>query len=221
MDKVVLKSATSVSLSDRFSKLQSKNVAMNNSRVSMTSMRNPSFPILPNSPAALNKMNPISTPINKQNRNINAKLRLSFDATKRPPGNRAVPNKRALTNNQTSRNFNTYSEFNTRQNSTFRNSRRGGFAGRGMRLGNRIASNTTKQIGNGINRSENNLTTSNRGFGRGRGRGIGRGRGRGGQIVKPKVEDLDKQLDAYMSKSKGYLDNMLEEYHTSGLSETI
>lgn len=45
------------------------------------------------------------------------------------------------------------------------------------------------------------------------GRG-GRGRGRGRSMGRPSVtrEQLDNQLDAYMSKTKGHLDAELEAY---------
>lgn len=46
---------------------------------------------------------------------------------------------------------------------------------------------------------------------RGQSSGRGRGRGRGG-ATKVSKEDLDKQLDQYMSKSKGALDQDLESY---------
>ena len=48
---------------------------------------------------------------------------------------------------------------------------------------------------------------------RGRGYG-GRGRGRGGygRVPPPKKEDLDAQLDQYMSKTRGTLDHELDEY---------
>lgn len=54
-------------------------------------------------------------------------------------------------------------------------------------------------------------------IGRGRGgfggRGRGRGRGRGG-LARPVLtkEQLDNQLDAYMSKTKGHLDAELDAY---------
>lgn len=46
---------------------------------------------------------------------------------------------------------------------------------------------------------------------RGRSPGRGRGRGRGGN-TKVSKEDLDKQLDQYMSKTRGALDQDLENY---------
>ncbi|PVD36418.1 hypothetical protein C0Q70_03401 [Pomacea canaliculata] len=47
--------------------------------------------------------------------------------------------------------------------------------------------------------------------GRGRGRG-GRGRGRGGSVDQVSKEQLDNQLDEYMSKTKSYLNSELDAY---------
>ncbi|XP_021372310.1 chromatin target of PRMT1 protein-like isoform X2 [Mizuhopecten yessoensis] len=49
-------------------------------------------------------------------------------------------------------------------------------------------------------------------FQRGRGRGGQRGRGRGGIQTQVSKEDLDNQLDVYMSKTKNYLDHELDAY---------
>uniref|UniRef100_A0A8C5DBT1 Chromatin target of PRMT1 protein C-terminal domain-containing protein n=1 Tax=Gouania willdenowi TaxID=441366 RepID=A0A8C5DBT1_GOUWI len=53
-----------------------------------------------------------------------------------------------------------------------------------------------------------------RGRGSFAGRGGGRGRGRGRGVARPAVtrEQLDNQLDAYMSKTKGHLDAELDAY---------
>lgn len=54
----------------------------------------------------------------------------------------------------------------------------------------------------------------------GRGRGRGRGRGAGGR---PQVtrEQLDNQLDAYMSKTKGHLDAELDAYMAQADPESM
>ncbi|OCT66707.1 hypothetical protein XELAEV_18042959mg [Xenopus laevis] len=52
------------------------------------------------------------------------------------------------------------------------------------------------------------------GMTRGRGFGRGRGRGRGRGVTRPVItkEQLDNQLDAYMSKTRGHLDAELDAY---------
>ncbi|XP_061089340.1 chromatin target of PRMT1b [Conger conger] len=73
---------------------------------------------------------------------------------------------------------------------------RGGFVGRGGALMGRGGSR-----GNGL-------------WGRGSFGGRGRGRGQGRGVGRPAVtqEQLDNQLDAYMSKTKGHLDAELDAY---------
>lgn len=53
----------------------------------------------------------------------------------------------------------------------------------------------------------------------GRGRGRGRGRGAGRPIVTR--EQLDNQLDAYMSKTKGHLDAELDAYMAQADPESM
>lgn len=58
---------------------------------------------------------------------------------------------------------------------------------------------------------------------RGRGAfGRGRGRGRGRGPIRPALtrEQLDNQLDAYMSKTKGHLDAELDAYMAQADPET-
>ena len=62
-------------------------------------------------------------------------------------------------------------------------------------------------------------------IGRGRGGFGGRGRGRGrgrGALARPVLtkEQLDNQLDAYMSKTKGHLDAELDAYMAQTDPET-
>lgn len=62
-------------------------------------------------------------------------------------------------------------------------------------------------------------------IGRGRGGFGGRGRGRGrgrGALTRPVLtkEQLDNQLDAYMSKTKGHLDAELDAYMAQTDPET-
>lgn len=59
---------------------------------------------------------------------------------------------------------------------------------------------------------------------RGRGGFVGRGRGRGrGRVGRPAVtrEQLDNQLDAYMSKTKGHLDAELDAYMAQADPESM
>lgn len=76
---------------------------------------------------------------------------------------------------------------------------RGGMAGRGGALSRGAARG-------GVARGRGGL--------RGRGAFGGRGRGRGRGVGRPAVtrEQLDNQLDAYMSKTKGHLDAELDAY---------
>lgn len=53
----------------------------------------------------------------------------------------------------------------------------------------------------------------------GRGRGRGRGRGAGRPVVTR--EQLDNQLDAYMSKTKGHLDAELDAYMAQADPESM
>lgn len=89
---------------------------------------------------------------------------------------------------------------------------RGGRRGRGFATsGARGGGGQAQQSNNhGFN---NNFNSPPRG-GRGRGnsRGRGRGRGRGGRGKPASREDLDTQLDSYMSKTKSSLDKDLNEY---------
>ncbi|TRY90933.1 hypothetical protein DNTS_014456 [Danionella cerebrum] len=79
---------------------------------------------------------------------------------------------------------------------------RGGLVGRGALIGRGAARGTVGGRGAGVLRGRGAFT--------GRGRGRGRGRGIGRPIVTR--EQLDIQLDDYMSKSKGHLDADLDAY---------
>ncbi|XP_018621446.1 chromatin target of PRMT1 protein-like isoform X1 [Scleropages formosus] len=84
---------------------------------------------------------------------------------------------------------------------------RGGLAGRGGSLRGRGAGPGRGGLGM---RGRGGLGLRGRGGFGGRGRGRGRGRG----VSRPPVtrEQLDNQLDAYMSKTKGHLDAELDAY---------
>ncbi|XP_053331255.1 chromatin target of PRMT1 protein [Spea bombifrons] len=86
--------------------------------------------------------------------------------------------------------------------------RRGGIRGRGMPTRGLMRGG---QVGRGGLSGRGRGGTVARGRG-GFGRGRGRGRGRG--AVRPALtrEQLDNQLDAYMSKTKGHLDAELDAY---------
>ena len=106
------------------------------------------------------------------------------------------------------------------KSSRARGSVRGRRGGRGQMTSSMITGQAENRIqrgrgrgrgqrgGKGQNqRGGSNLPTSPRGQTSGR----GRGRGRGG-VTKVSKEDLDKQLDQYMSKTRSALDNDLESY---------
>lgn len=97
---------------------------------------------------------------------------------------------------------------------------------RGARRGGRVQAATVVQAENRIQRGRGRGRGQGRGNGqqnrrggndnvqkspRGQSTGRGRGRGRGG-ATKVSKEDLDKQLDQYMSKTRSALDNDLESY---------
>ena len=81
------------------------------------------------------------------------------------------------------------------------------------------------QAGSGGVRNRHLVSLQGRGMaGRGRGgfggRGRGRGRGRGSARPALTKEQLDNQLDAYMSKTKGHLDAELDAYMAQTDPET-
>ncbi|KAM9294262.1 chromatin target of PRMT1 protein [Gastrophryne carolinensis] len=85
--------------------------------------------------------------------------------------------------------------------------RRGGLRGRGTTGRGGMMRGAAR--GGGIGgRGRGGAIARGRGFGRGRGRGRGRG------AARPTLtrEQLDNQLDAYMSKTKGHLDAELDAY---------
>ncbi|KAG8430624.1 hypothetical protein GDO86_020266 [Hymenochirus boettgeri] len=91
---------------------------------------------------------------------------------------------------------------------------RGGMARMGLRRGMRGRGGPGRGLRGGAvgrgalaGRGRGNMARG-RGFGRGRGRGRGRGAGRPALTR----EQLDNQLDAYMSKTKGHLDAELDAY---------
>ncbi|NXL53108.1 CHTOP protein, partial [Podilymbus podiceps] len=108
---------------------------------------------------------------------------------------------------------------------------RGAGGGRGVELGARRGvsgprgSGSAAKPGSGPARNCRLLSPSGRGMaGRGRGgfggRGRGRGRGRGSARPALTKEQLDNQLDAYMSKTKGHLDAELDAYMAQTDPET-
>ncbi|KAI7799149.1 chromatin target of PRMT1a [Triplophysa rosa] len=88
---------------------------------------------------------------------------------------------------------------------------RGGSAGRGALIGRGAARGAVGGRGRGGLRGRGGFA--------GRGRGRGRGRGAGRPIVTR--EQLDNQLDAYMSKTKGHLDAELDAYMAQADSESM
>ncbi|XP_039623591.1 chromatin target of PRMT1a isoform X1 [Polypterus senegalus] len=99
---------------------------------------------------------------------------------------------------------------------------RGGMLRLGLRRGMRQRGGMMGRGGPMMGRGSGGLTRGMGGRGRGgmpiRGRGgyigRGRGRGRGRGATRPTItrEQLDNQLDAYMSKTKGHLDAELDAY---------
>uniref|UniRef100_A0A670ZQN4 Chromatin target of PRMT1 protein C-terminal domain-containing protein n=1 Tax=Pseudonaja textilis TaxID=8673 RepID=A0A670ZQN4_PSETE len=103
---------------------------------------------------------------------------------------------------------------------------RGAFGGRGLPMGQRGLARGALRGGRGARgllrggiplRGRGMAGRARGGFG---GRGRGRGRGRG--ITRPALtkEQLDNQLDAYMSKTKGHLDAELDAYMAQTDPET-
>jgi len=88
-----------------------------------------------------------------------------------------------------------------------RSSTRG--AARGAARG---ALRATARVGTPRGRGAARGTTGGRGTGRGTGRGAGRGAGRGGKSAPVDKDELDSELDKYMSKSRTYLDTQLDDY---------
>ena len=71
---------------------------------------------------------------------------------------------------------------------------------------------TGQTIVRGGGRGQRRGGASGRGIQRGRGANTGRGRGRGGASSSMTAQDLDSQLDEYMSKTKSHLDSELDAY---------
>ena len=133
-------------------------------------------------------------------------------STRRNIGGSAIsPAKRALVNTS-----NRSPSKSPRARGTMRGARRGG---RGQATSGQVVSQPQRGRGRGRGRGQRGGRSEQRGRGnfqtttRGRspGRGRGRGRGRGG-ATKLSKEDLDKQLDQYMSKTRGALDQDIETY---------
>uniref|UniRef100_A0A8C3UL47 Chromatin target of PRMT1 n=1 Tax=Catharus ustulatus TaxID=91951 RepID=A0A8C3UL47_CATUS len=94
---------------------------------------------------------------------------------------------------------------------------RGALGGRGLALGQRGMPRGALRGRGARAMLRGGVTLRGRGMaGRGRGgfggRGRGRGRGRGSARPALTKEQLDNQLDAYMSKTKGHLDAELDAY---------
>ncbi|KAF4795211.1 chromatin target of PRMT1 [Turdus rufiventris] len=94
---------------------------------------------------------------------------------------------------------------------------RGALGGRGLALGQRGMPRGALRGRGARAMLRGGVTLRGRGMaGRGRGgfggRGRGRGRGRGSARPTLTKEQLDNQLDAYMSKTKGHLDAELDAY---------
>ncbi|XP_065149529.1 chromatin target of PRMT1a [Paramisgurnus dabryanus] len=88
---------------------------------------------------------------------------------------------------------------------------RGGAMGRGAMIGRGAARGAPGGRGRGGLRGRGGFA--------GRGRGRGRGRGAGRPVVTR--EQLDNQLDAYMSKTKGHLDAELDAYMAQADPESM
>ncbi|CAH2327396.1 chromatin target of PRMT1 isoform X2 [Pelobates cultripes] len=86
--------------------------------------------------------------------------------------------------------------------------RRGGIRGRGGPGRGMMRGGPMGRGGMSVRGRGGMMTRGRGGFGRGRGRGRGRG------SIRPALtrEQLDNQLDAYMSKTKGHLDAELDAY---------
>lgn len=89
-------------------------------------------------------------------------------------------------------------------------SKRGGLSsvGRGRGNQNRFG----RGAGRGMQSNRGGGVGKVRGGGRGRGRGGSRGRGRGAQNNPKSKDDLDKELDDYMTHTKSHLDAELDQY---------
>ncbi|XP_015668883.1 chromatin target of PRMT1 protein isoform X3 [Protobothrops mucrosquamatus] len=103
---------------------------------------------------------------------------------------------------------------------------RGGLGGRGLPMGYRGLPRGAMRGGRGARgflrggislRGRGMAGRARGGFG---GRGRGRGRGRGAPRPALTKEQLDNQLDAYMSKTKGHLDAELDAYMAQTDPET-
>ncbi|NXE57376.1 CHTOP protein, partial [Casuarius casuarius] len=103
---------------------------------------------------------------------------------------------------------------------------RGAMGGRGISMGQRGLPRGAMRGGRGARALlRGGIPLRGRGMaGRGRGgfggRGRGRGRGRGSARPALTKEQLDNQLDAYMSKTKGHLDAELDAYMAQTDPET-
>ncbi|XP_010563883.1 PREDICTED: chromatin target of PRMT1 protein isoform X3 [Haliaeetus leucocephalus] len=103
---------------------------------------------------------------------------------------------------------------------------RGAMGGRGLSMGQRGLPRGAMRGGRGARALlRGGVSLRGRGMtGRGRGgfggRGRGRGRGRGSARPALTKEQLDNQLDAYMSKTKGHLDAELDAYMAQTDPET-
>uniref|UniRef100_A0AAX7VTM9 Chromatin target of PRMT1 protein C-terminal domain-containing protein n=1 Tax=Astatotilapia calliptera TaxID=8154 RepID=A0AAX7VTM9_ASTCA len=208
--KVVLKSTTKVSLNERFTNMlknkqptavsiratmQQQHLASARNRRLAQQMEN-----RPSVQAALNHKQSLKQRLGKSN--IQARLGRPVGALMRggPPGGRGGIMRGALS-------------LRGKRGSTGGPMRGRGSAGRmAMRRGGR-------QRGAGVGRGGALSRGAARGMPRGRGGLRGRGgfagrRGRGRGVGRPAVtrEQLDNQLDAYMSKTKGHLDAELDAY---------
>ncbi|NXC22191.1 CHTOP protein, partial [Corythaeola cristata] len=106
---------------------------------------------------------------------------------------------------------------------------RGAMGGRGLSMGQRGLPRGAMRGGRGARallrggiplRGESRRGMAGRGRGGFGGRGRGRGRGRGSARPALTKEQLDNQLDAYMSKTKGHLDAELDAYMAQTDPET-
>ena len=183
--KIVLKSSTKTTLSDRFAKVQARS-AQRQSQTPIRDRRN----------VGSLSSNPLS--VNTKRGVIGSRKSIT-DFANRPRiggslrgglgGVASRIQKRPLRNNVQS--FSTDSVRPARGGPSGRRGfQRGGRRG-GTRGGATQMSNI--QVAN----------TANRGFGK---------RGKS-NVVPPKKEDLDKDLESYMSKTKGFLDEQLDDYH--------
>ncbi|KAI6647302.1 hypothetical protein LOD99_12299 [Oopsacas minuta] len=187
--KIVLKSSTKVSLSDRFAKIQSRASQQQQSPAGFGNRRNIG--------GSSSYNNPLSVSIKRGAIGSRKQVTTDTSSRLRSGGNMRGGSLASRLQKRPVR--------NTIQNYVTQATRpvRGGATGvRGFQRGGGRRGGATTRGGGQMN------TRSSQGV-----PGNTPTRGKRTQVAAPKKEDLDKDLESYMSKTKGFLDEQLDDYH--------